>query len=176
MMRRHSVIINFLVFQIAWFAVFFLKHQAIPVLLLAIVIMVVMSRDRKSDSLFVFYGLGIGLMVEIIAASTNVISYVGATIPIWLILLWCTLLFSFRESMAKLFTLSLKVRVPLIWLGAPGSYYAGQQADLLMTANPTLYFWLVYGGLWYCGFEGLRWLNSHPKLKRKIGTDGVLGT
>ncbi|KZN48082.1 DUF2878 domain-containing protein [Pseudoalteromonas luteoviolacea] len=176
MMKRYSVIINFIVFQVAWFAVFFLNHQAVPVLLLVIGIMAMMSPDRKSDCMFVVCGLGVGLMIELIAAGTNVIKYVGGPIPVWLVLLWCTLLFSFRESMGKLFTLPLKIRVPLVWLGAPGSYYAGQQADLLITANPTLFFWLVYGGIWYCGFESLRWLNSHPKLKRKIGTDGVLGT
>ncbi|MBQ4810653.1 hypothetical protein A7985_09410 [Pseudoalteromonas luteoviolacea] len=175
-MRQYSVIINFVLFQSAWFAVFFLKHQSIPVLLLVIGIMAVVSPNKKRDVPFVICGLGIGILVELIATSINVIQYIKDPIPIWLVLLWCALLFSFRESLSKLFTLPIKLRLLLVWLGAPASYYAGQQAGLLNTIEPVWAFWLVYGGLWYCGFEALRYIDKHPKLMREKGTSSSVST
>ncbi|MCF2856004.1 DUF2878 domain-containing protein [Pseudoalteromonas sp. SMS1] len=176
MMRKHSVIINFILFQTAWFAVFFLHENAIPVVALSIGCMVFMSLDKKRDCTFVLFGLVVGLTVESLASGLGLIRYSGDWIPTWLVFLWAALLFSFRVSLAKLFSLSLPIRSILVWIGAPGSYYAGQQAGLLETIEPLWLFWSAYGLLWFCGFEVLRMLDKHPKIKREIGTSEFVRT
>ncbi|KZN39150.1 DUF2878 domain-containing protein [Pseudoalteromonas luteoviolacea] len=176
MMRKYSVVINFALFQAAWFAVFFLQEQGMLVVALAISCMVALSPDKKNDCRFVLIGLVVAVSIEAVASGLGIIRYEGGWIPVWLIFLWAALLFSFRESLAKLFVLTLPTRLLLVWLGAPGSYYAGQQVGLLLTIEPVWLFWVSYGGLWFCGFEVLRWLDKHPKIRREIGTSELVRT
>ncbi|MBQ4835105.1 DUF2878 family protein [Pseudoalteromonas luteoviolacea] len=166
MMKKHSVIINFALFQFAWFSVFFLQSDALLPVGIAIALMFCSSPYKSQDTKFVFIGLWVGLSIELVAVSVNVIDYGDDMLPVWLVLLWLALLFSFRESLSKLFHLPIKYRAPIVWLCTPASYYAGSKAGILSTLEPLWLFWVIYGAIWLIGFEVLRWLDAHAFVRR----------
>lgn len=166
MMKKYSVAINFVLFQLAWFSVFFLKEDALFPVAATIALMFLFSAHKGRDGKFVVAGLSVGLAIEIIAVTVGVISYGTALIPVWLVLLWVALLFSFRESLNKLFHLPIKFRAPIVWLCTPGSYYAGSKAGVLSTVEPLWLFWIIYGAIWFVGFECLRWLDAQSHIRR----------
>ncbi|MCF6439675.1 DUF2878 domain-containing protein [Pseudoalteromonas luteoviolacea] len=166
MMKKYSVVTNFVLFQLAWFGVFFLKEESIPVVLMTIALMFALSPAKARDVKFVLVGLSFGMAIEVVAVTLGVIDYGPALIPLWLFLLWLALLFSFRESLNRLFHLPLKYRVPIVWLCTPGSYYAGSKAGILSTLEPLWVFWIVYGAIWFVGFECLRWLDAQSYIRR----------
>ncbi|ESP94410.1 MULTISPECIES: DUF2878 domain-containing protein [Pseudoalteromonas] len=166
MMKKHSVIINFALFQLAWFAVFFLQSDALLLVGIAIALMFFLSPHKSRDTKFVLIGLWVGLSIELVAVNFSVIDYGDETLPVWLVLLWLALLFSFRESLSKLFYLPIKYRAPIVWLCTPGSYYAGSKVGVLSTLEPLWLFWFIYGAIWLIGFEMLRWLDSCSFVRR----------
>ncbi|KZN46271.1 DUF2878 domain-containing protein [Pseudoalteromonas luteoviolacea] len=166
MMKKYSVVTNFVLFQLAWFAVFFLKEESLLVVLTTIALMFALSPAKSRDVKFVLVGISVGMAIELVAVTVGVIDYGPAVIPLWLLLLWLALLFSFRESLNKLFHLPLKYRAPIVWLCTPGSYYAGSKAGVLSTLEPLWIFWIVYGAIWFVGFECLRWLDAQSHIRR----------
>ncbi|WP_063651822.1 DUF2878 domain-containing protein [Aliivibrio fischeri] len=127
-MQRYFPLINAVWFQLAWLAAIIYKQQAIPFLLLSVLIHLWVSPSRKQDAMMITVIGIIGVisdsflsLIDIFAFANNVI------IPIWLIMIWAHFSIALNHSLKWLSRFHI-VAISLFGaIAGPLNYLAGQR-------------------------------------------------
>ena len=136
-----------LAFQASWFAIAFLKDDALWIVAAIIVLRLWLSPTPRADLTLGLLLLPVGMMGEYLLLSLDALSYTSQWwLPFWMVGLWFVLLMTFNHSMSWL------QKLP-IWshalLGAGSgllSYLAGERFDALQVHSIPLII-LIWGGL-----------------------------
>ncbi len=149
-----------MLFQGVWFMALFLESNAIIPGLTIVVLMIYLSKQRQQDLCLLLCGLPLALGFEWLASSLNLLSFKVSPFPVWLMILWATLLLTINTSMQFLQTLPWYLAWLVCALCAPASYYAGMRFDVLNTELTICHFWLFYGTGWATMFIAIITINK----------------
>ena len=125
-----------------------------------LVLMLMLSKQRKQDSLLLVFGLMIALSFEYLMVQLDLLVFKSTPYPVWFILLWSALLLTVNTSMQFLTRLPWYLSVVICAVFAPASYWAGARFEVLSIAQPLWLFWLVYGLSWALMFNCIIFVNK----------------
>lgn len=125
-----------------------------------LVLMLLLSKQLKQDSLILLVGLSIALGFEYLMVQLGLLGFKSSPYPIWFILLWSALLLTVNTSMQFLTRLPWYLSVAMCAMFAPASYWAGARFEVLSITQPLWLFWLVYGLSWALMFNCIIFVNK----------------
>ena len=125
-----------------------------------LVLMLMLSKQRKQDSLLLVFGLMMALSFEYLMVQLDLLVFKSTPYPVWFILLWSALLLTVNTSMQFLTRLPWYLSVVICAVFAPASYWAGARFEVLSIAQPLWLFWLVYGLGWALMFNCIIFVNK----------------
>ncbi len=153
----YPFITNLILYQGAWFSALFLAPYSAWVILPLLLVMFGLSQDRQGDLSLMAKTLPIALLTEGVLVLAEVVDYqVGYLIPIWLVLLWASLIMTLPLALKPLIKLPLPWFMLLCVVGAPLTYYAGIKNEVLSMASSPTWYWLSFGVIWTTGFTAIR--------------------
>ena len=127
-MLRYFPLINAIWFQLVWFAVILYQQQAIPFLLVSILLHLLVSPTRKIDFYLLILISMLGVLGDVLLSFTGVYQFSNdALIPVWLILLWCHFGFAINHSLGWLSRFHLGLIVLIGAVAGPLNYLAGHR-------------------------------------------------
>ncbi|MGR6859076.1 DUF2878 domain-containing protein [Aliivibrio salmonicida] len=127
-MLRYFPLINAVWFQLIWFAVILYQQQAIPFLLVSILLHLLVSPTRKLDFYFLIFISMLGIFGDVLLSLTGVYQFPdNALIPVWLILLWCHFGFAINHSLGWLSRFHLGLIALLGAIAGPLNYLVGHR-------------------------------------------------
>ncbi|MUK64419.1 DUF2878 domain-containing protein [Aliivibrio fischeri] len=142
-MQRYFPLINAVWFQLAWLAAIIYKQQAIPFLLLSVLIHLWVSPSRKQDAMMItFIGI-IGVISDSFLSLIDIFSFANnVIIPIWLIMIWAHFSIALNHSLKWLNRFHI-VAISLFGaIAGPLNYLAGQRlggVEFVYSLNITLF-------------------------------------
>ena len=141
--------VNFIIFQIAWFTAALLRDDSIIVLVLLLIVHGLFSPSKNADLCTVLLLLPVGMVSEMLMISTGLLSYQSElALPIWMILLWIHLCLSVNHSLVWM------KKTPVIWqsvlaaLAGTGSYAAASGFGAINWHNSQVISLLVIALIW----------------------------
>jgi len=145
-------IINFVVFQLCWLLAATYQQQAVFYIVGLLSIHFLLSPTKLADLEILVIAL-VGIVIDQLLIILHVIQLpenatTPATIPLWLMLLWCSFSWCFNHSLQWLNKLT---QTQLAVLGAVFgtlSYTAALQLNVFNSVLPTLYFVAVLAIIW----------------------------
>ena len=127
-MLRYFPIINAIWFQLIWFAVILYQQQAVPFLLVSILLHLLVSPTRKIDFYLLIFISMLGVFGDVLLSLTGVYQFPNdALIPVWLILLWCHFGFAINHSLGWLSRFNLLLIALIGAIAGPLNYLAGHR-------------------------------------------------
>lgn len=110
-------LIDFIIFQCAWFSVALWKDMVIWPLLFLLIFRVLISPERAMDIKAMATALGVALLIEpLLVGVVGVVYFSDWLIPLWILALWALLGASLNHS------LSWMRRLPTVWQGGIGAF------------------------------------------------------
>ena len=91
-------ITNFVLFQAVWFLSLLLEADSLIFSGLIIVLMFLLSKQKKQDSLLLIKALPLALLLEFIAVKLGLLEFKVYPFPLWLVFLWAALLLSLNTT------------------------------------------------------------------------------
>jgi hypothetical protein len=161
-----SKIINFIAFQVAWFAAVLGAANNMPWLGLIAVpafVALTLAISQRRQTLFLALAAAcLGFCVDTILMTLGAFSpvpfpYPPPFSPLWMVMLWVNLAMTLNDSMAWLrgrFALAVIFGA----VGGPAAYYSG--AKLGAAAVPAMADLVVIGIAWAIAFPALVWINE----------------
>ncbi len=149
----NKILINFSLFQVAWFACALGAGNDAPELSIAVVLIVLathllLSHNRQRDLQFIIFVAIIGTTTDSILGWFGILRYDGQWFcPLWLTGLWMafasTIYYSLSWLKNRLLLSSL-----LGAIAGPLSYYAGYKFGALQLSNNLLLSIIILAGIW----------------------------
>ncbi len=162
------LIINFILFQSSWWAAFFFKNDALPLMLVFAAIMLWMSQVRRVD-VYLSATVFIACILEITANQLDIISFTTPLLPLWLCALWLCLILTVNQSLRFINGLSFWQCFALCWFAAPFSYLGAAQYGVITINTSWWQFYLVYGAMWATTFSVIVMINR--RMLNVLNTD-----
>jgi hypothetical protein len=169
-----STILNFILFQIAWFAAILGASHGMPwlgVVAVPVFVMLnlVITGNWKQTLLLCLAAAIIGFFTDTTLIVFGVFSPVPFPwplpfSPLWMVMLWVNLAMTLNESMAWLRARYLLGAIFAL-IGGPMAYYSG--AKLGVAALPVFTDLLVIGIAWAVAFPVLLWINELLRRRSK---------
>ncbi|KAB2825860.1 DUF2878 domain-containing protein [Aliivibrio finisterrensis] len=148
-MLRYFPIINAVWFQLVWFSVILYQQQAIPFLLVSILLHLFVSPTRKIDFCLLILISLLGVFGDVLLSFAGVYQFANnALIPVWLILLWCHFGFAINHSLGWLSRFHLGLVALIGAIAGPLNYLAGHRfgvVDFSYSYQITLF---IIGVIW----------------------------
>lgn len=150
-----------LAFQVCWFAIAFLKDDALWILAAVIALRLVLTPTFWEDLKLALLLLPIGVAAESLMLSLNALSYNSQWwLPVWMVALWFVLLMTFNHSMSWLQKLPIWAQALLGAGSGLLSYLAGERFDALQVHSIPLII-LIWGGLLPLIVAVTKMINTH---------------
>ncbi|CAM4186218.1 DUF2878 domain-containing protein [Pseudoalteromonas byunsanensis] len=151
-MFRHSalarLITNFLLFQACWFLAFFYQQQALLLMLVGCFLLFLTLSNRIRQVYLLLLCLPLGIALEAVAIYLGLIIHPHQMLPLWLVLLWIALIFTFDSSLKALLTLPWKLGALILGGLAPLSYIFASNFGVFEIGVPLHQFYPAFGSLW----------------------------
>lgn len=155
------VIINLVLFQLAWFSCALLTDYASWILLGLIGCHFYCSKTKLPDAKLLTLA-ALGISIDIALFSTGVLTFAVEAFPIWLGLLWCMFVLTLNSSMAWLKNFNLLWVALIGSVSGPLSYYSAMKLGAIGTNATTSSFILTYAVCWTLLLPLLIFLSKKP--------------
>ena len=163
-----STLLNFLMFQLGWFASVLLGASDWPwlapvVVLPVLLVHLAMSDDRAAERKLMAYALAVGLVWENVVSAAGLLVYPSGQplerlAPAWILAMWPLLAITLNVSLRW-----LKGRYLLAALfgaiGGPLAFFAGERLDAVVFPQPAPAIVVLAVG-WAAMFPLLMWLSQ----------------
>lgn len=118
--------INFLCFQLVWFAAVYFTNDALAILILLLIVHFYLSPSRYADLKVIFTVMPIGCLSDSLLSQSGVFIFAnGSLLPLWLVCLWAYFTLTLNHSLAWLKRLPLYAQALSGAIFGPLSYYGG---------------------------------------------------
>lgn len=141
-------LINFALFQVAWFSAALYQFSALPVLFLVIALLLYFSPSKIIDGKLALVAIAIGFCVDSGMSYFNILNFGQSYTPIWLICIWVCFALTLNHSMQWLLSIHPAVQFLLGGIFGPLSYLAADGFSALTFVTEPLTNVMIHSVTW----------------------------
>lgn len=173
MINKFSVI-NFVVFQLCWFTAAIYQQTGLFIMMSLLIVHFVLSPTKNNDIKVLLLAF-LGCIVDQVLFMLNVFEFTtnSPVIPMWLILLWCSLVLSLNHSLRWLLNTSVYIKLLLGAVLGPSSYFAALSFGALNTQLSSVTFIIFLAIVWSCLLPVLCFVHQYFLFPKKVVSTSI---
>lgn len=155
-MRTQKIILNYILFQVGWFACVLGAANGLPWLAFFVVLILVLGQiyfapNRKNELMLVGVACVLGAVIDQVLLTNHIVNYTAngwsvAIVPVWIIALWMS--FSSTLNLSMRWLREQKILAFFFGLiGGPLAYLAAEKLGAIYIP-PFTYHYAVLGVFW----------------------------
>jgi len=176
MIPKQHILLNAVLFQLAWFSAALVSWQLAMALVVAVAVQLLwVQKDKAFHVMFVAMVVALGIVMDSLFAVLGVYVFKNSPdtvlgFPIWLMCMWLAFAMSIRMSLDWLFA-KPKIFIVASAIMGPVSYVVGRNLDLIGFENQHIPWMMLAWAAWAslaCGVSRLLTVFLTPKSPAKL--------